>query len=107
MSALKGAIVFLLVFFLLTFVTLGSPDIPPGKTIYEMLNVPETDYPVLGVPATKLVISIFNGVVYGFIAWLIYTLVARSKEKGQTKVDVSVHIHEKEGEKPQVSTEKS
>ncbi len=71
---MKGALVFLAVFVLLTLVTIGSPQIPPGRLIYDALGVPETEYPVLGIPVTTLSIAVFNGIVYGFIAWLIYSL---------------------------------
>jgi hypothetical protein len=68
-----GALVFLIVFFVLLLATIAMPDIPPGKQIYETLGVAETDYSVLGVSATSLIEAIFNGVVYGIIAWLIFT----------------------------------
>jgi hypothetical protein len=65
---MKGAIVFLIVFVLGVLITLGNTSLPPGNIIYGMLNVPSINYPVLGIPATTLIISVFNGVVYGFIA---------------------------------------
>jgi di/tricarboxylate transporter len=68
-----GAIVFLVAFFATLAATLAYPTIPPGPQLYNLLNVPTTDYPVLGIPATTLIIAVFNGVVYGIIAWLIYT----------------------------------
>jgi hypothetical protein len=69
-----GAILFLIVFFAMLAATLAYPTIPPGPQLYNMLNVPTVnDYLVLGVPVTTLVIAIFNGVVYGIIAWLVYT----------------------------------
>jgi di/tricarboxylate transporter len=61
---MRGAIIFLIVFFAMLVATLAYPDMPPGPQLYNMLNVPTTDYPVLGVPATTLVIAVFNGVVY-------------------------------------------
>jgi hypothetical protein len=69
----QGAIVFIIVFLILLLATLAVPNIPPGEMLYGLLGVPETDYPVLGVSATVLVIAIFNGVIYGVIAWLIFT----------------------------------
>jgi hypothetical protein len=69
----EGAIVFLVVFFVVLLVTLSSPSTPPGKQLYDLLNVAETDYPVLGIPATNLVCALLNGVVYGVVAWLIFT----------------------------------
>jgi hypothetical protein len=50
-----------------------------------MLGVPTTDYPVLSIAATTLVIAVFNGVVYGIIAWLIYTLAARTRKPEKPK----------------------
>jgi len=38
-----------------------------------MLGVPDSDYSVLGIAATTLIISVFNSVFYGVIAWLIFT----------------------------------
>jgi len=78
---LKGALVFLTVFVILLVVTLQYNYIPPGKEIYWLLEVPQTVYPVLGIPATILVYALFNAVVYGVIAWLIFTIVERSRGK--------------------------
>lgn len=62
-------------------ITLAVPSLPPGGLIYDALNVPETDYLVLGVGATKLIVAIFNGVVYGMIVWLVYSLTLGRKKK--------------------------
>jgi hypothetical protein len=69
----QGAIVFLAVFVIFLLATLAVTNIPPGEMLYGLLGVPKTDYPVLGVPATILVIATFNGALYGIIAWLIFT----------------------------------
>lgn len=69
----EGAIVFLVVFFAFLLLTLALPDFPPGRQLYGLLGVPESDYPVLGIPVTTLVSAVFNGVFYGVIAWLIFT----------------------------------
>lgn len=69
----QGAIVFLAVFIIFLLATLAVPNIPLGQAFYSLLGVPETDYPVLGVPATVFVVAVFNGVFYGVIAWLIFT----------------------------------
>ena len=81
----EGAIVFLIAFLVLLAVTLGSPNIPPGRDLYRLLGVPETDYPVLGVPATTLVSAVLNGVVYGIIVWLIFTIFRRTTKKEKQK----------------------
>jgi hypothetical protein len=82
---MRGAIVFLTVFIILLVITLAHADLPLGKQLYGMLGVPTTDYPVLGIPATTLVIAVFNGVVYGLIALLIYTLAARTRKPEKPK----------------------
>jgi di/tricarboxylate transporter len=69
----EGAIVFLVVFFAVLLATLAVPGIPPGRALYGLLGVPDTDYLVLGIPATTLIIAVFNGVFYGIIAWLMLT----------------------------------
>jgi len=69
----EGAIVFLVVFFAMLLVTLGSPSVPPGKQLYGKLGVPETSYQLHGVSITTLIYAIFNGVIYGVVAWVIFT----------------------------------
>jgi uncharacterized membrane protein len=77
----SGAIVFLLVFIVGLGLTLGSPDLPPGRMLYRMLGVPEASYPILGLPMTTLVSGVFNGVIYGIVVWLIFTLTRRGSKK--------------------------
>jgi len=69
----EGAIVFITVFIVFLAVTLGYPEFPPGKILYELLDILETEYLVLGVPANLLVNAIINGVIYGVILWLVFT----------------------------------
>jgi len=69
----EGAIVFLVAFFAMLVATLAAPAIPPGRQLYSLLGVPDTDYPVLGIQTTTLVIAAFNGIFYGIIAWLVFT----------------------------------
>lgn len=77
---MRGALVFLVVFFAVLVATIAYPSMPPGPQLYSLLNVPTTDYPVLGIPATTLVIAVFNGVVYGIIAWLAFTIAQRTRK---------------------------
>jgi di/tricarboxylate transporter len=76
----EGAIVFLLVFVVGLGLTLSSPTLPPGMSLYRMLNVPETSFPTLGIPVTTLVSGVLNGVVYGVVVWLLFTLVRRGSK---------------------------
>ncbi|OGD55347.1 hypothetical protein A3K78_07025 [Candidatus Bathyarchaeota archaeon RBG_13_52_12] len=91
-KVMKGAIVFLVVFVLGVIITLGNTSLPPGSTIYGMLNVPSTNYPVLGIPATTLIISVINGVVYGFIAWLAFTIVWSITGRNKNTQNVNVYV---------------
>ena len=95
---MKGAIVFLAVFAIVVVLTLGNTAIPPGKTIYNAV-LPGTEaaagYLVGGsVDAITAIISVFNGAIYGFIAWLIFTAImwATKKDKNE-KVNVNVTVN--------------
>jgi hypothetical protein len=88
---MKGALVFLAVFAIAVIITLGNTSIPPGKLIYDGV-LPNTEaasgYLIGGtIDAITAIISVFNGVIYGFIAWLIFTLttMGHKKDKNQNK----------------------
>lgn len=81
---MRGAIVFIVVFILGLLLTLSYQDLPPGRQIYDALNLPTPDYEVLGIQVTTLLIAVFNGVIYGVIVWLIYSL-AESARKRKSK----------------------
>ena len=79
---MKGAIVFLVFSVIFGAATLQYyTDLPPGRQLYGLLNVPETSYPVLGIPASILIFAVFNGIIYGVIAWLIFTIIVRARHK--------------------------
>jgi hypothetical protein len=95
--------VFLVVFAIALAVTLGNTAIPPGKAIYDAF-LPGTEaasgYLVGGgVDAITAIIGVFNGVIYGFIAWLAFTLLMmvfkKDKKQNVTQV-VNVNISEKD-----------
>ena len=65
---------FLEAFVVLLLISLKSPTIPPGKQFYGLLGVQETTTLVHGIAATTLISAVFNGVFYGVIIWLIYSL---------------------------------
>jgi hypothetical protein len=104
---MKGAIVFLVVFAIVVVLTLGNTSIPPGKAIYDAV-LPNTEaasgYLVGGtVDAVTAIISVFNGVIYGFIAWLIFTLLnmGRKKDKNQNiQQVVNVNVGDKKDASP-------
>ena len=93
---MKGALVFLAVFAILVIITLGNTNIPPGKLIYDRV-LPNTEaalgYLIGGtVDAVTAIIAVFNGVIYGFIAWLIFTLATMGKKKDKNQ-NVVVNIN--------------
>jgi hypothetical protein len=104
---MKGAILFLVVFAIVVVLTLGNTSIPPGKAIYDTV-LPNTEaasgYLVGGtVDAVTAIISVFNGVIYGFIAWLIFTLLnmGRKKDKNQNiQQVVNVNVGDKKDASP-------
>lgn len=94
---MKGAIVFLLVFALLVVLTIVNVAIPPGQAIYNAV-LPGTEaassYLIAGISAVTVVISVFNGVIYGVIAWAVFTVImmaTRKEKKEQVNVNVTVN----------------
>ena len=104
---MKGAIVFLAVFAIVFLISLGVTSLPPGQSLYDMLNLPAevTAYKVGGaIYGDVLIKAIFNAVIFGFIAWLVFTLVTYlfKKEKGQNiQQNVTVNVADKK--EPQVT----
>lgn len=104
---MKGAIVFLAVFALLIVITLGNTSIPPGKALYDAV-LPNTEaasgYLIGGtVNAITAIIAVFNGAIYGVVAWLIFTLatMGRRKERKQNVQQiVNVNVSDKKDESP-------
>jgi len=94
---MKGAIVFLVVFAIVVVITLGNTAIPPGQYIYNLF-LPNTEaasgYLIAGstIDAVTAIIAVFNGVIYGFIAWLIFTLVTMGKRKNKNQQNVTVNV---------------
>jgi hypothetical protein len=94
---MKGALVFLAVFAIVVVITLGNTNIPPGQYIYNIV-LPNTEaasgYFIAGssIDAVTAIISVFNGVIYGFVAWLIYTLATMGNKKDKNQ-NVIVNIN--------------
>jgi hypothetical protein len=75
---MKGAIVFIITFAIFLAVTLAYPELPVGKTISDSIGIdPTVEWS--GVPVITLTAAIFNGVVYGIIIWLIFTVLKRAE----------------------------
>lgn len=89
---MKGAIVFLVVFAIVVVITLGNTAIPPGQMIYNAF-LPGTEaasgYMIAGssIDAVTAIVAVFNGVIYAFIAWLIFTILMMfvKKDKNQNQ----------------------
>jgi hypothetical protein len=99
---MKGAIVFLVVFAIVVVITLGNTAIPPGKAIYD-IALPNTEaasgYLIGGtVNAVTAIIAVFNGVIYGFIAWLVFTLATMGKKKDKPQ-NIQQVVNVKVGDK--------
>lgn len=76
---MRGAIIFLGAFAIFLIITLGYAELPPGLAVYNaIVGADYVDYPILGIPATTLIAAVFNGVIYGVIIWLIYTLAEKA-----------------------------
>jgi hypothetical protein len=93
---MKGALVFLAVFAIVLIITLGNTNIPPGQMIYKAV-LPNTEaasgYLIGGtVDAVTAIIAVFNGVIYGFIVWIIFTLATMGRKKDKNS-NVVVNIN--------------
>ena len=104
---MKGAIVFLAVFVVVFLISLGATSIPPGQALYNLLKLPieTTTYKVGGaIYGDVLIKAIFNGVVYGFIVWLVFTIVTHRSRK-ETPQNNQQNVTVKVGDKnPQVNS---
>jgi hypothetical protein len=71
-------------------ISMGNTAIPPGKAIYTAA-FPNTEEVASGylvggaVDAVTAIVSVINGVIYAFVAWLIYTIVAAVFKKDKQK----------------------
>ena len=101
---MKGALVFLAVFAIILVVSLGYAELPPGRQIYDAIGGTDVDYPILGISVSTLVPACINGIVYGVIAWIIYS-VTLGRQTQKVKVDVEVKAKETSTETNSKETE--
>jgi len=87
-----GAVVFVIFFLLFLVITIVVPTLPPGDLIQNALGIPSTTYPILGIEAWILINAIINGVIYGILIWLIYSIVNKLFFTSNQKTTVSVEI---------------
>ena len=75
MITLVGVMVFVVTFLLFLLVTLAFPFLPPAGMVHDLLGIPQAPYLFLEVvPAQHLINGVVNGVVYGFVVWLIFSV---------------------------------
>jgi hypothetical protein len=94
---MKGALIFLAVFAIVVIITLAYTSLPPGNAIYQAV-LPNTEqytstYAIAGTNAFALIIAVFNGVIYAFIAWLIFTLATWGHRKDKNRQHVTVNVN--------------
>lgn len=63
-----GALVFVIVFLILTVVSIVVPGLPPAEMIVGLFSLPESEY-------TVYINAIVNGVIYGVIVWAAFSVV--------------------------------
>ena len=77
---MKGAVIFLIVFVIFLAITLAYAELPPGNMISDAANIdPTVEWS--GFAVRTLTSAIFNGVIYGVIAWLIFSIVEKVRKR--------------------------
>ena len=74
-----GAVIFVIFFVLFTLISLVI-DLPPGSWVVQEL-IPD----IQGTEYVSLVTGIINGVIYGIIAWLVFSLAKMGRKKERVK----------------------
>ena len=104
---MKGAIVFLAVFAIVFLISLGVTSLPPGQSLYDMLNLPAevTTYKVGGaIYGDVLIKAIFNAVIYALIAYLVFwVLTYRSRKEKAQNIQQNVTVNIEDKKEPQVT----
>lgn len=83
---------------------LSHTTIPPGQAIYNAV-LPNTEaasgYLIAGtVDAITAIIAVFNGVIYAFVAWLIFTLATMGSRKDKNQQNVTVNVDNPPAQSP-------
>jgi hypothetical protein len=73
----ETVVIFMGVFWVVMLATFPFPGLPPGEEIVKFLNISLADISGTGISTTVLLAAVFNGLIYGAVASLIYAL-ARS-----------------------------
>jgi hypothetical protein len=83
-----GAVIFVIAFVLFLLISLVV-QLPPGSTIIEQYipDIIQTDYAAIAE-------GIINGVIYGVIIWLVFTIAKMLYDKMQGKKEVVVKVEQ-------------
>ncbi len=103
---MKGAIVFLAVFAVVFLLCLGVTSIPPGQQLYDAMNLPieTTTYLVGGaIYGDVLIKAIINAVFFGFIVWLVFTIVTYRSRKEHQNIQQNVTVNVGDKKQPEVT----
>ena len=76
---MRAAIIFVIAFVIFLATTFAYAELPPGNMISDAMGIDST-VEWSGFLVRTLVSAILNGVIYGVIIWLIFTLVEKARE---------------------------
>jgi len=76
----EGAIVFVMAFLIFLAANFAYVDLPPGSMISDSMGIDPT-LEWSGLAVKTLLSSIFNGVIYGVVVWLIFTFGKKAWKK--------------------------
>lgn len=98
---MKGAVVFIVFFVLFLAIALVGITLPIANWIIQeyMANILQTDY-------AAAVEGIINGVIYGFVAWVIFTIAYTLYKRSQSPKERVLKATSKTGAKPLPSSAK-
>ncbi len=77
---MSKAVIFVLVFLILFFVTLAIPALPPGDIIIGLFTLPATEI-ALGITIGTVLNGIMNGFIWGLIVFLVYVAINPGSKK--------------------------
>lgn len=77
---MKGAVVFVISFIIFLAITLFAyNELPPGNAISDIMGIdPNVEWS--GFLVRTLVLAILNGVIYGVVIWLVFSIVEKTRE---------------------------
>lgn len=80
-----AAVIFIVSVLLLFGITIIVPTLPPGEIVYGFLGIPEITSPISGVSGVVFVNAIINGLFWGTIILMIYSLCSRNSKRAHAQ----------------------